>query len=172
GTSAAPGELLTPNRFPVFHSGRGGRFTYHGPGQRVAYVMLDVKRRGGDVRCFVHRLEEWIIAALACIGVPGERRAGRIGIWVATPEGDAKIAAIGVRIRRWISFHGIAVNVDPNLDHFSGIVPCGLSGYPVTSLAALGIKAGMSELDEAFHHTFEVVFGDVAPEGNCGLTGK
>ena len=134
GTSAQADELLDP-RFPVFAAGRGGRFTYHGPGQRVAYPVLDLRRRGADVRAYVCRLESWIIAALARLGVNGERRSGRIGIWVVSPDGrEAKVAAIGVRVRRWISFHGISLNVDPDLEHFTGIVPCGLAGYPVTSL--------------------------------------
>jgi lipoyl(octanoyl) transferase len=159
GTSARPEELLDP-RFPVYASGRGGRFTYHGPGQRVAYPILDLRRRGADVRAYVCRLEGWIIAALACLGVRGERRAGRVGIWVAADDGsEAKIAALGVRVRRWISFHGIALNVAPDLDHFSGIVPCGLAGYAVTSLSRLGIDVTMAEVDRILARTFSETFG-------------
>jgi lipoyl(octanoyl) transferase len=154
GTSAAPEELLQPTRFPVFPSGRGGRFTYHGPGQRVAYVMLDLNRRGRDVRSFVHRLEDWLIAALARLGVEATRRADQIGVFV----GDAKIASIGIRLRRWVSFHGVSLNVDPNLEHFSGIVPCGLADTPVTSLWALGVKTGMRSVDDALRQAFEEVF--------------
>src|SRR6185312_1412750 len=138
GTSADPAELLGPDRFPVFKSGRGGRFTYHGPGQRVAYVMLDLTRRGRDVRAFVRALEDWLIATLARLGAEGERREGQVGVFV----GEAKIASIGVRVRHWVSFHGVSLNVDPNLEHFAGIVPCGLTS-PATSLAALGVDADM-----------------------------
>jgi lipoyl(octanoyl) transferase len=168
GASARPGELLDPDRFPVYASGRGGRYTYHGPGQRVAYVMLDLKPRGQDLRRFVHDLEEWIIRALARFGVVGERRPGLVGIWVqrtgTSPAGADKIAAIGVRIRRWVSYHGIAVNLAPNLDHFQGIVPCGIAPGPgaengVTSLAALGVAASMADLDAALAAAFGEVFG-------------
>jgi lipoyl(octanoyl) transferase len=158
GTSAKAEELLDP-RFPVFASGRGGRFTYHGPGQRVAYPILDLRRRGADVRAYVCRLEGWIIAALARLGVHGERRPGRIGIWVVDEDGrEAKIAALGVRVRRWISLHGIALNVAPDLDHFSGIVPCGLEGFAVTSLKRLGIDVGMDEVDAILAATFAETF--------------
>jgi lipoyl(octanoyl) transferase len=157
GTSAAPDELLEPARFPVFRTGRGGRFTYHGPGQRVAYVMLDLSARGRDVHSFVHALEDWLIASLAKLGVEGERREGHIGIFV----GEAKIASIGVRVRHWVSFHGVSLNVDPDLEHFSGIVPCGLS-TPVTSLAALGIDATMQDVGDALRSAFEEVFGAVS----------
>jgi len=157
GTSARDDELLDP-RFPVYRVGRGGRFTYHGPGQRVAYVMLDLARRGRDVRGFVHRLEAWLIDALARFGVRGERREGRVGIWVETPKGEAKIAALGVRLRRWVSFHGVSLNVDPDLSHFSGIVPCGLAGLPVTSLAELGVRVTMDEVDAALRETFPCYF--------------
>ena len=153
GTSAREEELLDP-RFPVYRTGRGGRFTYHGPGQRVAYVMLDLARRGRDVRGFVHRLEQWLIDALARFGVRGERREGRVGIWVESPKGEAKIAALGVRLRRWVSFHGVSLNVDPDLSHFSGIVPCGLARYPVTSLAELGVRVSMAEVDAVLRETF------------------
>ena len=138
GTSARPADLLDAQRFPVYASGRGGQYTYHGPGQLVAYVLFDLNKRGRDVRRHVHSLEAWAIAALATYGISGERREGRPGIWVKKPQGDAKIAAIGVRIRRWISYHGIAINVCPDLSHFSGIVPCGITDAGVTSIAAEG----------------------------------
>jgi lipoyl(octanoyl) transferase len=159
GTSARSTDLLTPARFPVFTAGRGGQYTYHGPGQRVAYVMLDLQRRGPDLRAYIWRLEEWLIRTLAQFGVRGERRAGRVGIWVVKPDGtEAKIAAIGVRIRRWVSYHGVAINLDPDLEHFAGIVPCGIREFGVTSLADLGRRAGMTELDDALRITFEAVF--------------
>ncbi len=159
GTSATESDLLVPDRFPVYRTGRGGQHTYHGPGQRVAYVMLDLNARGRDVRAYVQALEEWIIRTLSRFGVTGERRDDRVGIWVAGPGGrEDKIAAIGVRIRRWITFHGIALNVNPDLEHFSGIVPCGISGHGVTSLAALGADATLAELDEALKDTFPEVF--------------
>jgi len=165
GTSARPEDLLDPARLPVYRSGRGGQYTYHGPGQRIAYVLLDLDRRGRDVRCHVWRLEEWIIAALARFGVKGERRDGRVGVWIARPDGhDDKIAAIGVRVRRWVSYHGVALNVAPDLDHYRGIIPCGIaresSGHGVTSLARLGIPASMSEIDTALHATFNAVFAE------------
>ncbi len=159
GTSAQSNDLLTPNRFPVFKTGRGGQYTYHGPGQRVAYVMLDLKRRGGDLRLYIESLERWIIAVLAEFGVEGVIRDGRVGVWVTDRDGrESKIAAIGVRVRHWISFHGIAINVSPNLDHFSGIVPCGLSSYGVTSLNALGSDASMSDVDKALMREFPDIF--------------
>jgi lipoyl(octanoyl) transferase len=165
GTSADPGELLTPARFPVFATGRGGRFTYHGPGQRVAYVMVDLKRDNGDIRRHVHRLEELIIRTLMDFGVHGERRSDRIGVWVATPEGrEAKIAAMGVRVRRWVSYHGLALNVRPDLEHFSGIVPCGIADFGVTSLADLGHSVTMEEVDTRLRHHFPLVF-DRKPDG-------
>ena len=154
GTSADFAELLSPERFPVFRAGRGGRLTYHGPGQRVAYVMLDLSRRGRDVKAFVTSLEDWLIATLAQLGVRGERRPGQIGILV---EG-AKIAAIGVRVRRWVSLHGASLNVTPDLEHFSGIFPCGLKDTPVTSLAALGAETDMARVDRALRAAFEEVF--------------
>lgn len=161
GTSARDEDLLDA-RFPVFKTGRGGQFTYHGPGQRVSYVMLDLKRRKPDVRAFVHDLEEWLIGTLAQFGVKGERRDGRVGIWVARDgESEDKIAAIGVRVRRWVTFHGVALNVAPELSHFSGIVPCGVSEHGVTSLAALGIPATMADTDAAMKRAFEAVFGPV-----------
>jgi len=153
GTSADPAELLDP-RFPVHSAGRGGRYTYHGPGQRIGYVMLDLSRRGRDVRCFVHALEGWVIAALAELGVSAWRAPGRIGIWTDDGGQEAKIGAIGVRVRRWVSLHGFSVNVDPDLSHFAGIVPCGLPDYPVTSLARLGADSGMTGLDNALKGGF------------------
>jgi lipoyl(octanoyl) transferase len=161
GTSAAEADLLEA-RFPVFKTGRGGQFTYHGPGQRVVYLMLDLKRRKPDVRAFVRDLEEWLIRALAMLGVKGERRDGRVGIWVAvTDGGEDKIAAIGVRIRHWVTFHGVALNVAPDLSHFSGIVPCGVRGHGVTSLANLGLPVSMAEADTALKGAFQTVFGPV-----------
>jgi lipoyl(octanoyl) transferase len=162
GTSARPEELLAPARLPVYRAGRGGRYTYHGPGQRVVYLMLDLARRGEDVRCYVHNLEEWAIRALARFGVVGERRDGRVGIWVASKSGEAKIAAIGVRVRRWVTYHGMAINIDPDLDHFRGIVPCGIAEHGVTSLAALGVRAMMADVDQALLATFPEVFTEPA----------
>ena len=147
GTSADPAELFNPQGFPVFEAGRGGRYTYHGPGQRVGYLMLDLDRRGRDIRCFVHALEGWIIAALGDLGVQAHRSAGRIGIWVGEGPSEAKIAAIGVRVRRWVTLHGLSVNVDPDLAHFGGIVPCGIAEHGVTSLRALEKSATMMDLD-------------------------
>ena len=158
GTSARDEELLEPARLPVHRSGRGGRWTYHGPGQRVAYVMLDLTRRRLDVHCFVDRLEDWGIRALAQFGVNGERRRGRVGIWVQDGAGEAKIAAIGVRVRRGVTYHGIAFNVDPDLSHYRGIVPCGIAGYGVTALAALGIGATTADVDAALHACFAQAF--------------
>jgi lipoyl(octanoyl) transferase len=160
GTSAAEDELLQTGRFPVHRTGRGGRYTYHGPGQRVAYVMVDLKRRGPDVRQFVRNLEAWVIATLAAFGVRGERREDRVGIWVVQPDGtEAKIAAIGVRIRHWVTFHGIAINVKPNLEHFHGIIPCGIAGYGVTSLGRLGVTASLEDIDATLRETFGSAFG-------------
>ncbi|MBL8590129.1 MAG: lipoyl(octanoyl) transferase LipB [Methylobacteriaceae bacterium] len=169
GTSAKPADLVEA-RFPVVETGRGGQFTYHGPGQRVVYVMLDLTRRRRDARAFVAALEAWIIATLAQLGVAGERREDRVGVWVARPDkppgpagapAEDKIAAIGVRLRRWVSFHGLSINVAPDLTHFSGIVPCGIAQahYGVTSLADLGLCAGMAELDAALAATFPPIFG-------------
>jgi lipoyl(octanoyl) transferase len=163
GTSADAGDLIDAGRFPVYASGRGGQYTYHGPGQRVAYVMLDLNRRGRDVRVYVHSLEEWLIRTLARFGVTGERRDGRVGIWVAHDGIEEKIAAIGVRIRRWVTFHGVALNVAPDLSHFAGIVPCGISAYGVTSLQALGIDASMVEVDAALKGAFDEVFAATQP---------
>jgi lipoyl(octanoyl) transferase len=159
GTSAAPEELLSPSRFPVYQAGRGGRFTYHGPGQRVVYVMLDVKRLGGDLRAFVTDLEDWVVAALAHFQVKGERRAGRVGVWVDKGGGvDAKIAALGIRVRQWVSFHGLSINVDPDLSHFAGIVPCGISEHGVTSLVDLGLPVTLADIDLALRETVPAAF--------------
>lgn len=160
GTSAKAGDLLEA-RFPVFETGRGGEYTYHGPGQRVGYVMLDLKKRqqSPDIKKYVCDLEEWVIRSLAHFDVKGERRAGRVGIWVVTPLGEKKIAAIGVRIRHWVTYHGVAVNLNPDLSHFGGIVPCGISEFGVTSLHDLGKKIGMDELDHALVTEFKNVFG-------------
>lgn len=171
GTSAEPKDLLQPDRFPVFEAGRGGEYTYHGPGQRVAYVMLDLKRRREDVRAFVAALESWIIGSLARFNVKGERREDRVGVWVVRPDrpplpngrpAEDKIAAIGIRLRRWVSFHGIAVNVDPDLSHFAGIVPCGIEGHGVTSLVDLGLPVTMADYDIALKAAFTDVFGETA----------
>ena len=160
GTSAQAQDLIDPQRFPVFATGRGGQYTYHGPGQRVAYAMLDLRRRGADVRCFVHELEQWMIATLARFGVRGERREGRVGIWVDRGAGrEDKIAAIGVRVRRWITFHGVALNVACDLSHYAGIVPCGVRGHGVTSLLDLGVAATMQEVDAALMATFAETLG-------------
>jgi len=163
GTSARSEDLIAPGRFPVHRVGRGGQYTYHGPGQRVAYVMLDLKSRGGDVRAFVTALEEWLIATLAQFGVSAERRAGRVGVWVARPDkgegAEDKIAAIGIRLRRWVSFHGVSLNVAPELEHYSGIVPCGVSEHGLTSLADLGVAADMADVDAALRCVFERLFG-------------
>ena len=168
GASAKPADLLEPGRFPVFPSRRGGEHTYHGPGQRVVYAMLDLNARGRDVRAYVRRLEDWAIRALAEFNVAGERRPGRVGVWVARPDkpplpdgspAEDKIAAIGVRLRRWVAFHGIAINVEPDLGHFSGIVPCGITGHGVTSLVDLGLPVTMADLDLALERTFPAAFG-------------
>jgi lipoyl(octanoyl) transferase len=159
GTSAKDGDLLAPDRFPVFKAGRGGQYTYHGPGQRVAYVMLDLKNRGEDVRCYVRDLEKWAFQALAALGVKGEIRQGRVGIWVERDAGrEDKIGAIGVRVRHWVSYHGLAINVAPDLSHFSGIVPCGITAHGVTSLKDLGKPASMADLDKTLINGFEAVF--------------
>ena len=163
GTSADEKDLLSPDRFPVFKTGRGGQYTYHGPGQRVGYVMLDLKKRGQDVRKYVGDLEQWLIATLAEFGVTGELREGRVGVWVRRPDKgigrEDKIAAIGVRIRKWVTFHGVSLNVDPDLEHFDGIVPCWISQHGVTSLHDLGITATMEDVDVAMRKTFPKVFG-------------
>ncbi len=169
GTSARDGDLVDPGRFPVYPVGRGGQYTYHGPGQRVIYTMLNVKERGADVRCFVRALENWVIATLAEFNVKGEIRPGRVGVWVTRPDRPAnadgtpaedKIAAIGIKLRRWISFHGISINVEPDLSHFNGIVPCGIREHGVTSLVDLGLPVGMADLDAALIRTFDNAFGE------------
>lgn len=164
GTSAKPADLLDSHRFPVYEAGRGGQYTYHGPGQRIAYVMLDLKKRAEaakrepDLRFYVQQLERWIIETLAEFGVKGELREGRIGVWVAHAGTEKKIAALGVRVQRWISFHGIAINLNPDLSHFSGIIPCGISNYGVTSLHELGIPITITQLDESLKRTFAKIF--------------
>jgi lipoyl(octanoyl) transferase len=187
GASADPADLVDPMGFPVFASGRGGQYTYHGPGQRVAYVMLDLAARGPDVRRFVAGLEAWLIGALDMLGVRGERREERVGVWVRRQEkpslagqaAEDKIAAIGIRVRRWVTFHGVSLNVEPDLSHFAGIVPCGVSAHGVTSLADLGHLVSMSEADMALREAFEQVFGptilsggsdaDAGPEDSASL---
>lgn len=168
GTSAQARDLTDPDRFPVFQTRRGGQYTYHGPGQRVAYVMLDLNARGRDVRAFVRNLEDWVIATLAEFNVTGERRAGRVGVWVTRPDktplpdGSAredKIAAIGVRLRKWVSFHGLSINVEPDLGHYDGIVPCGVSDHGVTSLIDLGLPVTMEDVDLALRRQFDRIFG-------------
>lgn len=175
GTSAKPEDLVDPDRFPVYEAGRGGQYTYHGPGQRIVYVMLDLNRRGRDVRCFVRHLEDWVIATLAEFNVKGEIRDGRVGVWVARPDrprgpdgavAEDKIAAIGVKLRRWVSFHGISINVEPDLTHFSGIVPCGIRDHGVTSLVDLGLPVTMEDLDLALARHFEAAFA-----GKCAAQG-
>ena len=181
GTSAKAQDLTDPDRFPVYAVGRGGQYTYHGPGQRVVYVMLDVGQRGKDVRCFVRAMENWVIAALAEFNVRGEIRPGRVGVWVTRPDRPAsadgspaedKIAAIGVKLRRWVSFHGISINVEPDLSHFSGIVPCGIRDHGVTSLVDLGLPVTMDDLDVALKTTFPRFFpeGGLCPNGDGPAT--
>lgn len=154
GTSADPAELFNPLGLPVFEAGRGGRYTYHGPGQRIGYVMLDLEKRGKDIRCFVNRLEGWMIDALGELGVAAHRAPGRIGIWVGQGPEEAKIGALGVRVKRWVTLHGFAINIAPDLSHFSGIVPCGISEFGVTSLAELGKQTGMPRVDAALKSSF------------------
>ena len=167
GTSAKRDDLLDPDRFPVYDSKRGGQYTYHGPGQRVVYVMLDLNKRGRDIRQFVKSLETWVIETLATFNVKGEIREGRVGVWVERPEKPApitggvaedKIAAIGIRLKKWVSYHGISINVDPHLDHFDGIVPCGISTFGVTSLVDLGLPVTMDDVDTALQTAFHTVF--------------
>ncbi len=158
GTSAKDTDLLDA-RFPVYHTGRGGQFTYHGPGQRVGYAMLDLKTRTPDVRAYVRDLEQWLIETLAQFNVKGERREGRVGIWVERGMREDKIAALGVRIKRWVTLHGVALNVEPDLSHFSGIVPCGVTAHGVTSLADLGIAVSMADVDVALKQSFKKIFG-------------
>lgn len=168
GTSAKPEDLTDPGRFPVYEARRGGQYTYHGPGQRVAYVLLDVAKRGRDVRAFVCALEDWIIATLAEFNVKGERRTGRVGVWVTRGDKplsatgqrqEDKIAALGIRLRKWVSFHGLSINVEPDLDHFGGIVPCGIREHGVTSLVDLGLPVTLADLDVALKKTFAERFG-------------
>ena len=177
GTSARAEDLTDPDRFPVYEARRGGQYTYHGPGQRVVYVMLDLTRRGRDVRRFVQMLEAWVIATLAEFNVTGEVRDGRVGVWVARPDkpprpdgspAEDKIAAIGIRLRKWVSFHGISINVEPDLGHFSGIVPCGIAEHGVTSLVDLGLPVGMDDLDVALRATFPRILS--APESSAETT--
>ena len=179
GTSARPEELVDPHRLPVFHARRGGRYTYHGPGQRIAYVMLDLQRRGRDLRRFVHALEGWVIASLAEFQVRAERREGRVGVWVARPDkapgpeggpAEDKIAAIGVRVRRWVTFHGVSINVEPDLSHYAGIVPCGIRGHGVTSLVDLGLPVNVADLDVVLRRQFGAAFPPVPPE-RTGFSG-
>jgi lipoyl(octanoyl) transferase len=151
GTSADPAELFNPQGFPVYEAGRGGRYTYHGPGQRVGYVLLDLDKRGRDVRRFVHSLEAWVIDTLAELGVAARRAEGRIGIWADGPRGEAKVGAIGVRVRRWVTLHGFAVNLEPELSHFSGIVPCGIAEFPVTSLEEMGVAVSLDRFDSVLN---------------------
>lgn len=165
GTSANPSDLIAPDRFPVFQTHRGGQYTYHGPGQRVGYAMLDLNKRGRDVRAFVTALEEWIILALSEFNIKGERREDRVGVWVKRPEkglsAEDKIAALGIKLRKWVSFHGISINVEPELEHFSGIVPCGVAQHGVTSFHDLGQLIAMADLDLALKKSFEEIFGPV-----------
>lgn len=171
GTGARACDLVAPDLFPVFRTGRGGQYTYHGPGQRVAYVMLDLQLRGADLRAYVRNLEEWLIRTLARFNVKGERRTGRVGIWIDEGGGkESKIAAIGVRVRRWVSFHGVSLNVDPDLSHYRGIVPCGVSEHGVTSLAALGITATLPEVDGALKAAFTEAFGEAGWRESKGAT--
>lgn len=155
GTSADPAELFNPDGFPVYEAGRGGRYTYHGPGQRVGYVLLDLEKRGRDLRRYVHSLEGWVIGALGDLGVPAHRIAGRIGIWTRVDGGEAKLGAIGVRVRRWVTMHGFAVNMAPELSHFSGIVPCGIADLPVTSLDEMGVPDGQERFDLALRRRLD-----------------
>lgn len=167
GTSAAPEELIAPGSVPVFKTGRGGRYTYHGPGQRVGYVMLDLARRGRDVRHYVHSLEGWLIAALADFSIEARRAEGRIGLWTDSSAGEAKIGAIGVRIRRWVTLHGFALNVSPELERFGGIIPCGLPDYPVTSLRQLGSTASIEQVDAALMRHFPEFLATLASKRQC-----
>ena len=172
GTSARAEDLVAPDRLPVFATGRGGQYTYHGPGQRIAYVMLDLRRRGPDLRAYVAALEAWLIGTLDRFNVASERREDRVGVWVRRPErgvgAEDKIAAIGVRVKRWVTLHGISLNVEPDLSHYGGIVPCGVRDYGVTSLADLGLVVGMAEVDMALREAFEDVFGPTARVGTLG----
>jgi len=166
GTSADEGDLTEPDRFPVHKTGRGGQYTYHGPGQRVAYVMLNVKERGGDIRCFVRGLEKWLIDTLDTFNVKGERREGRVGVWVDRGLKEDKVAALGIRVSRGVSYHGISFNVDPDLTHYEGIVPCGITAHGVTSLVDLGHPVSMSDVDAALRASFENIFGHTVTVGS------
>jgi lipoyl(octanoyl) transferase len=161
GTSAKSADLIAPDRFPVFQTGRGGQYTYHGPGQRVGYVMLNLKKRGGDVRAFVAALERWIIATLADFGISGETREDRVGVWVKRPDREDKIAALGIRVRRGVTFHGISINLEPDLSHFNGIVPCGVTEHGVTSFRDLGLATRIGTLDAALRRNFSPIFGSI-----------
>ncbi len=167
GTSADPTELFNPMDFPVFEAGRGGRYTYHGPGQRVGYLVLDLERRGKDIRNFVHSLEGWMIATLGDLGVEARREPGRIGIWTGEGAGEAKIGAIGVRVRRWVTMHGFSINVAPDLSHFGGIVPCGIAEYGVTSLAAMGRNATMEDVNSALKRNFPLFLNALSPKSQA-----
>ena len=169
GTSADPAELLAPDRFPVHRTGRGGRFTYHGPGQRIGYLMIDLEKRGREVRRFICGLEHWLVAALADLGIAGRQEPGRVGTWVGHGPDEAKIAAIGVRVRRWVTMHGFSVNVSPDLSHFSGIVPCGLSEFGVTSLEKLGVDNAMPRLDAALLAHFPAFLDEISRPPACQL---
>ncbi|UXN04750.1 lipoyl(octanoyl) transferase LipB [Bartonella sp. HY406] len=170
GTSANINDLIAPDRFPVYDAGRGGEYTYHGPGQRIVYIMLDLKKRREDIRAFVAAIEQWIIDTLAEFNIKGERREDRVGVWVVRPErpstiigqpAEDKIAAIGIRLKKWVSFHGLAINVEPDLTHYSGIVPCGIANHGVTSLVDLGLPVTMDDVDNALAKTFAEIFGDI-----------
>lgn len=166
GTSADLADLVSPDAFPVFNAGRGGQYTYHGPGQRIAYVMLDLKNRGSDIRAFVQDLENWVIDVLAQYHLKGEKREGRVGVWITHGSKEDKIAAIGVRVRRWVSFHGISINVEPDLSHYAGIVPCGISEHGVTSLVDQGLPVAMHEFDIELRSSFEKIFLDGGVKGS------
>jgi lipoyl(octanoyl) transferase len=167
GTSADPSELFNPMDFPVFEAGRGGRYTYHGPGQRVGYLVLDLERRGRDIRRFVHALESWMIDSLTLLGVEARREPGRIGIWTGNGPSEAKIGAIGIRVKRWVTMHGFSINLAPDLSHFGGIVPCGLSEYGVTSLEALGKCARMADVDASLRNTFPAFLANLEAGKHC-----
>ncbi len=165
GTSANAEDLVAPDKFPVYDAGRGGQYTYHGPGQRIAYVLLDLKKRGSDIRAFVQDLEKWVIDVLAQYQIKGEIREGRVGVWIANGRQEDKIAAIGVRVRKWVSFHGISINVEPDLSHYDGIVPCGISEFGVTSLVNQGIPISLAEFDIELKDSFERVFLENGAKG-------
>ena len=166
GTSAQSEDLVAPDKFPVYEAGRGGQYTYHGPGQRIAYVLLDLKKRGSDIRAFVKDLEHWVIDVLAQYQIKGEIREGRVGVWVARGSREDKIAAIGVRVRKWVSFHGISINVEPDLQHYDGIIPCGISEHGVTSLVDLGIPVSLPEFDIELRSSFEHIFLEDGAKGS------